>query len=120
MQLVLFVYMCAHRVQAALGNYMAWLAPKAQLVPAVDPDNLHPDKAVVSWRQGVVVVVGSGDGQGHTVERGAKQLCRTSSSSSLPPSRCSHSITQLSFSVVLLLLSLLLLCYTNTGAKLQG
>jgi hypothetical protein len=27
---------------------MAALMPKAQLVPAVDPDNLHPDKAVVS------------------------------------------------------------------------
>lgn len=36
------------RIQAALGNYMAWLVPKAQMVPAVDPDNLHPDKAVVS------------------------------------------------------------------------
>lgn len=26
---------------------MAALMPRAQLVPAVDPDNLHPDKAVV-------------------------------------------------------------------------
>jgi hypothetical protein len=30
---------------------MAWLVPKAQMVPAVDPDNLHPDKAVVSSRR---------------------------------------------------------------------
>lgn len=42
--------MCICRVQAMLGNYMAWLLPKAQLVPVVDPDNLHPDKAVVRVR----------------------------------------------------------------------
>ena len=43
--------MC-HRIQAALGNYMAWLLPRAQLVPVVDPDNLHPDKAVVRGAKG--------------------------------------------------------------------
>jgi hypothetical protein len=36
------------RIQAALGNTMAAMMPRAQLVPVVDPDNLHPDKTVVS------------------------------------------------------------------------
>jgi hypothetical protein len=31
---------------------MAALVPRAQLVPVVDPDDLHPDKAVVSSSKG--------------------------------------------------------------------
>lgn len=36
------------RVQAALGNVMANLIPRAQIVTVVKPELLHPDPAVVS------------------------------------------------------------------------
>jgi len=36
------------RVQAALGNLLGGLIPKAQVVPVVEPKNLHPDPEVVT------------------------------------------------------------------------
>lgn len=36
------------RAQAAVGGLLAALAPRAQLVPAVKPEDLHPDPKVVS------------------------------------------------------------------------
>eukprot|EP00775_Hariotina_reticulata_P010127 gene10127-10285_t len=35
------------RVQAALGNLLASVIPRHQMVPAVKPENLHPQQAVV-------------------------------------------------------------------------
>jgi len=35
------------RAQAAVGSFLAALAPRAQLVPAVKPEALHPDPKVV-------------------------------------------------------------------------
>ena len=41
-------YCLCCRVQAALGNLLGGLIPKAQVVPVVEPKNLHPDPEVVS------------------------------------------------------------------------
>jgi hypothetical protein len=35
------------RAQAAVGNLLASLIPRQQMVPAVKPENLHPDPDVV-------------------------------------------------------------------------
>lgn len=35
------------RAQAAVGSFLASLVPRAQLVPAVNPEDLHPDPKVV-------------------------------------------------------------------------
>jgi hypothetical protein len=35
------------RAQAAVGNLLASLIPRQQMVPAVKPENLHPDPEVV-------------------------------------------------------------------------
>ena len=35
------------RAQAMIGNILATVVPHAQLVPAVQPEDLHPDTKVV-------------------------------------------------------------------------
>lgn len=42
------------RIQAKVGNLLSAIIPRQQLVPAVQPENLHPDPAVVSFAPGAL------------------------------------------------------------------
>lgn len=42
------------RAQAMIGSILATVVPNAQVVPAVNPEDLHPDPKVVGGRPGRV------------------------------------------------------------------
>eukprot|EP00879_Flechtneria_rotunda_P021007 GHRR01022129.1.p1 GENE.GHRR01022129.1~~GHRR01022129.1.p1 ORF type:complete len:174 (+),score=45.17 GHRR01022129.1:1279-1800(+) len=57
--LKIWCWVCC-RVQAMLGNFLSTVIPKQKMVPAVNPNDLHPDPAVVkSFREDPLVCQGN-------------------------------------------------------------